>query len=373
VQGNVALNRLLKIIVLLGVLGLFGLGLLFGFVMILSGGDPVGFAQKTLLRWSVSSRQKEIDQPYGIDATAVRFTISPGDSPLVIARRLGETKLVRDTALFVDYLRVQGLDVQLEAGTYFLYQTQSMAQIALALTDASTSSITFVILEGTRIEEVAADITASRLFKFSGNDFLRLVGPGAVVDESLAARVGLPAGASLEGFLFPDVYILPPNITASELRDTILENFEARVGTQFAADAQVQGMTLRDIVAIASIVEREAVHNDEHPMIASVYRNRLNISMKMDADPTVQYALNGERGRWWPQITVDDYRGVISPYNTYLNNGLPPGPISNPGLSAIRAALNPATSEYLYFRAKCDGSNYHSFAMTFDEHVANGC
>jgi UPF0755 protein len=174
--------------------------------------------------------------------------------------------------------------------------------------------------------------------------------------------------------LFPDTYVLPPNITALELRDTILENFETQVGRQFATDAQTQGFTLRDIVTLASIAEREAVHNDEHPMIAGVYRNRLNIGMNMDADPTVQYGLQGQRdNNWWPQITQDDYRSVISPYNTYINNGLPPGPISNPGLSAIRAALNPASSDYLYFRARCDGSNYHVFAMTFDEHVGNGC
>lgn len=367
------MSRFIKVIVFLGVLGVFGLGLMFGFLMILSGGQPVSYIQKTLLRLSIASRQEELNQPYGTDDSARRFTVAPGDSPLVIARRLGEENLVRDTALFVDYLKVEGLDVQIESGTYFFNQTQTIAQIALALTDASKASITFRVLEGTRIEEVAQQITQSNVFGFSGNEFLALVGPGAVVDESFAARVGLPVGASLEGFLYPDTYILPPNITALELRDTLLENFEAQVGSQFAADAQRQGFSLRDIVTIASIIEREAVHNDEHPMIASVYRNRLDIGMKMDADPTVQYGLQGQRGGWWPQITQDDYRGVISPYNTYLNLGLPPGPISNPGLSAIRAALNPASSEYLYFRARCDGSNYHVFAMTFDEHVGNGC
>lgn len=367
------MSRLIKLILFLGVLGLFAVGLTFGFLMILSGGRPVTFIQQTLLRLSVESRQDELEKPYSTDTTARRFTIAPGDSPLVIARRLGEEQLIRDPALFVDYLKVEGLDVQIESGTYFLYQTQTIKQIAVALTDASKSSITFVILEGTRIEEIARDITTSGLFQFTGDDFLPLVSAGAVVDESFAARVGLPAGASLEGFLFPDTYVLPPSITAAELRDTILENFEARVGTQFGADAQMQGMTLRDIVTIASIVEREAVHNDEHPMIASVYRNRLNVGMKLDADPTVQYALNGSRGSWWPPITQADYSGVISPYNTYLNIGLPPGPINSPGLSAIRAALNPALSDYYYFRARCDGSNYHAFATTFDEHIANGC
>lgn len=372
-EGCYPLSRLFKLLVLLAVIGVFGLGLAFGFLMILSGGDPAGFAQTTLLRLSLASRQEELEQPYGTDSAPRRFTINPGDSPLVIARRLSEEQLVRDAALFIDYLRVEGYDTQLEAGTYFLNQTQTIPDIALALTDASSSSLTFRILEGTRIEEVARDIGESGIFAFSGDEFLALVGPGAVVDAGFAARMGLPPGASLEGFLFPDTYVLPPNISAVELRDTILENFEARVGSQFAADAAGKGFTLYQIVTVASIIEREAVHNDEHPMIASVYLNRYAIGMKLDADPTVQYGLQGQRGSWWPQITIADYRGVISPYNTYLSSGLPPGPISNPGLSAIRAALNPATSEYYFFRARCDGSNYHVFAVTYEEHLANGC
>jgi len=95
--------------------------------------------------------------------------------------------------------------------------------------------------------------------------------------------------------------------------------------------------------------------------------------MRLQADPTVQYGINGARGRWWPAITQADYRNIASPYNTYLNEGLPPGPIASPGLSAIRAATYPAESSYFYFRAKCDRSNYHNFATTYDEHLANGC
>ncbi|MCA9906882.1 MAG: endolytic transglycosylase MltG, partial [Anaerolineae bacterium] len=91
------------------------------------------------------------------------------------------------------------------------------------------------------------------------------------------------------------------------------------------------------------------------------------------ADPTVQYGIGLRGGSWWPQITVEDYQTARSPYNTYLNTGLPPGPIASPGLAAIRAALNPEASSYLYFRARCDGSGYHDFAVTFEEHLANGC
>jgi UPF0755 protein len=108
-------------------------------------------------------------------------------------------------------------------------------------------------------------------------------------------------------------------------------------------------------------------------MIAGVYRNRLDIGMKLDADPTVQYGLGFQDGSWWPQITQADYSGVISDYNTYLRSDLPPGPIANPSLSAIQGTVYPVESEYLFFRAACDGSGFHNFARSFEEHLANGC
>ena len=138
-------------------------------------------------------------------------------------------------------------------------------------------------------------------------------------------------------------------------------------------DAGADGYTMYDIVTLASIIERESVWADENVLIASVYRNRLDIAMRLQADPTVQYGLDDSRGRYWTNITVEDYQGVNSLYNTYIYDGLPPGPIANPSLSAIRAAVYPASTNYIFFRAKCDGSNRHNFAVTFDEHLANGC
>ena len=124
---------------------------------------------------------------------------------------------------------------------------------------------------------------------------------------------------------------------------------------------------------MASIVQREAVRVDEMPLIAGVYFNRLTTGMKMDADPTVQYALGKSRGDWWAQITQADYQNVNSIYNTYINLGLPPSPIASPGLDAIRASIYPEASDYFYFRADCRDDGYHEFARTFAEHLANGC
>ena len=198
--------------------------------------------------------------------------------------------------------------------------------IAVALTDSSSSQFPFRILEGWRMEEVAAIIDTNPYFGFSGADFLQVVRAGAQVDPTFAAFVGLPVGASLEGYLFPNTYQLPAQITPVMLRDTLLQEFLDNIGTDIPSSASAQGLTIHQIVTLASIIQREAVHADEHPMIASVYRNRMAIGMKLDADPTGQYAIGFKDGSWWPPITQADYSGVISPYNTYLGAGLPPGP-----------------------------------------------
>ncbi len=157
------------------------------------------------------------------------------------------------------------------------------------------------------------------------------------------------------------------------MRDQLLESFNSAVTDEMAADAALRGYNLYEIVTMASIVQREAVRNDEQPKIAGVYFNRLNVPMNMDADPTVQYALGDSRGTWWARITADDYQGVRSNYNTYLNLGLPPSPIANPGFDAILAAIYPEASDFLYFRADCRDDGYHDFARTYAEHLQNGC
>lgn len=361
----------------LSILVVLGLGIaaviVAGVLFAVSGGRPVNFVQKELTRLSLAGRQEDLTRAAGADNSPVRFTVNPGDTPPLVAQNLFAAGLITDPALYVDYAFVNGLDVQMEAGIYFPDQTMTIPTIATMLTDSSKSFIPFRILEGWRIEEIAAAIDRNGLFGFSGMDFLGVVGPGAPVDPTFANQVGLPPGASLEGFLFPDTYQLPPNITPEGLRDTLTQTFLQKIGPQVTADASAQGLSLYQIVTLASITERESVNADENAKIAGVYRNRLNIGMKLDADPTVQYGIGYKNDTWWPQITQDDYTNTISPYNTYINSGLPPGPIANPGLSAILGATYPESGDYLYFRAACDGSGYHNFAHTFDEHVANGC
>jgi UPF0755 protein len=343
-----------------------------GVLLVVSRGQPVDFVQTALTNLRLAGRSADLNRSVGTDSTPVRFTIESGDTPRLIATHLYQAGLIVDPDLFVDYVRANDIDVQLEAGTYFLNRAQTLVQIATALTDSRSSQFLFRILEGWRLEEIAEVIDGNPYFGFSGADFLNVVGPNAALDPTFASYAGLSQGDSLEGFLFPDTYQLPAEVTPIILRDYLTEQFITQVSTQLPQDAARQGLSLHEVVTLASIVQREAVHDDEHPRIASVYRNRLTDGMRLEADPTVQYPI-GRTGTWWPQITIDDYTGVISAYNTYLNFGLPPGPIANPGISAIRAVVYPEETPYYYFRARCDGSGYHTFAITFEEHVANAC
>lgn len=343
-------------------------------LLFVSGGNPINFVQTNLIRLSLSNRQADLERSIGTDNTPIRFVVEAGASPRTIAQSLANNHLILDADLFVDYVRVNALDVRLEAGVYFLDQTQTIPQIALALTDSASSSILFTIIEGQRIEEIAALIDRNPRFSFSGQEFLTLVQQGAIIPPEFITFVSLPSGASLEGFLFPDTYLLPATITAEMLRATLLQNFIDHVMDEnLLPSANNQNWTLYQAVTLASIIQREAIHIDEHPMISSVYRNRLDIGMKLDADPTIQYAMGFNGSTWWQQITMANYSNVISPYNTYLNTGLPPSPIASPGIDAIRAALQPATSPYYFFRARCSGDGYHNFAQNFEEHLANGC
>jgi len=348
-------------------------GLLLTAAYVLSDGQVVRSAQDLLLRLQLSNRQAELRAPYSGDTRPQRFQVPAGAGASAIAADLVAAGLIRDGALFVDYARVEGYDRRFEAGVYFIKRSQSTQEIAELLTDSSRSFIPLRVLEGSRIEELAEAVDRSGLFGFRGEEMLALVGRGAAIPADFAAWAGIPAGSSLEGFLFPDSYQLPPEVDAVALRDMLLQNFRERVGDELQAAAAAQGLSLFQAVTLASIIEREAVWRDEHARIASVYRNRLAIDMRLEADPTVQYALQGKRDSWWPPITQADYRAVESPYNSYLYGGYPPGPIASPSLSAIQAAIEPEATDFFYFRARCDGSLYHNFARGYEEHVGNAC
>jgi UPF0755 protein len=333
-------------------------------------------AEAALLGAYLSLNQADLDTPASTDSSQVIFEIEPGQTASDVASRLTDQGLISDAGLFRNYLRYYGLDSQLEAGSFQLSASMTIPEIAVSLTDAAASEISVRVTEGWRREQIGQYIDREPEIPFSGADFVAYTGPGSPALAASALGTELPTGASLEGFLFPDTYRILPDATAADLVEKMLANFESKFTAQMRADAAAKGLTLYQVVTLASIVEREAVVADERPTIASVYLNRLQRGVKLEADPTVQYAMGYQLGTddWWNlNLTQADYSNVDSPYNTYLYPGLPPGPIANPGLDSILAVIYPAQSDFLFFRAACDGTGRHRFAITFEEHLSNAC
>lgn len=326
---------------------------------------PERVQYSALLLWYDGS----LTQPLDVNGAQQTFTIEIGESVDSVANHLEAVGLIRDADAFRSYLIYSGLDTSIQAGEYELSTAMSAMDIAHELQDATPEEVTFVVLPGWRVEEIAESLATSGL--------------PITYDEFLTAAKAPPqhfdflAGAStVEGFLYPDSYIFSRNISSGEeMISEMLRNFSAHLTPDLTNGFERQGLTVYQAVTLASMVEREAVQDDEQAQIASVYLNRFKVGMKLDADPTVQYAIgyNFLQQTWWTNpLSLLDLQ-VNSVYNTYIYEGLPPTPIANPGLGALRAVAFPAETPYLFFRARCDGSGFHEFSETFDEHLQNAC
>ncbi|MGH2592752.1 MAG: endolytic transglycosylase MltG [Anaerolineae bacterium] len=322
----------------------------------------------------LSLNQDKLEQPAGNDPTPVEFEIQQGESLNAIANRLIQVGLINDTELFRRYLQYNKLDQGIEAGKFTLNKTMTIPQVAQTLQEGRREELVITIREGLRLEEIA-ELVAKDVPPIDAGEFLALARDAAPWKAQFTLLSDVPQGGSLEGFLFPDTYRLPLETNARDLIERMLTNFDRQVTLQMRADAQAAGRSLWDVIRLASIVEREAAVAEERPLIASVYLNRLEQGMALDADPTIQYALGESRepGNWWPSLTIEDYQGIVLPYNTYLNPGLPPGPIASAGLGSIRAVIYPQTSDYYFFRASCSQDGTHQFAKTLEEQFANEC
>jgi UPF0755 protein len=312
----------------------------------------------------------DLTQPQNPDGVDISLTINPGESVPSIIGKLRESGLISNPGVFRNYLQYTGRDISLKAGEYTLNPAMSPIEIAQAIQSSISADVTLTILPGWRVEEIANSLTTSG-FNITPEEFLQAV---RYHPEGYSFSSCLQDD-SLEGFLFPDSYTLPRESTINQLLPQILMNFEAQVNPELRSGFATQGLDLCQAVTLASIIQREAILDEEMPLIASVFYNRLNSGAVLASDPTVQYALgfNQKQGTWWTNpLSLNDLQ-VDSPYNTYIYPDLPPGPISNPGLSALRAVANPAQTPYYYFRAACDGSGRHLFAETYDEHLTNEC
>ena len=301
-----------------------------------------------------------LHEPYkGYSATEQFVDIPPGSGTNEIGRRLVDGGVVRDLFIFRVALRWRGRGHSLKAGEYRFTEPVTALQVVdtLARGDVHARRITFP--EGLTVIDMAKIYESRGLGKAA--DFVKAAAdPSAITDLD-------PEAPDLEGYLYPETYAIPRGWPASKLTAMMVERFRAAYTEDLQADARAQGLTTRQVVTLASLVEKETGQEQERPLVAAVYRNRMKIGMGMQADPTVIYALQ-KAGRYNGNIRRDDLQ-FDSPYNTYKYAGLPPGPIASPRKASLDAALAPAGVPYIYFVSRNDGT--HVFASTLAEHNRN--
>ena len=298
--------------------------------------------------------------PYRGYQDAEQFVEIPaGAGSRTIGDRLVEAGIVRDATSFRVGLYISGKGRHLQAGEYRFDRPMTPMEVIdkLARGDVYVINITFP--EGLTMAEMG------KIFATHG------LGPASAF--AMAARDPSsikaldPAARDLEGYLFPETYLLPRRTDAARLVKLMTDRFEHVFTPELREAAQARGLTIRQAVTLASIVEKETAQPEERPLVAAVYATRLRVGMPMQCDPTVIYALQ-RAGKYNGNLRRDDL-AFDSPYNTYRYPGLPPGPIASPGRGSLAAAVQPADADYLYFVSRNDGS--HVFARTLDEHNRN--
>lgn len=333
--------------------------------------------QRIILSYRLLQKTDALIYPEGSETDGLPFKVSSGESITSVVNRLANEGLVKDREAIIYYLQYKGYDKTIKAGNFYLKKEASPVEIISELEKSSPSDISFTILEGWRLEEIAEALPASGL-NIQPDEFMnvaRIEPDGySFSDQIPSTNVG-KITYLIEGFMLPGEYYFPRDGSVITFITTILKQFDETVTQDIRDGISQQGLTFYQGIILASIVEREAMLKEEKPQIASVYLNRIAKNMPLQADPTVQYAIgyDKERGGWWPVPLTEEDLLYPSPYNTYMSLGLPPAPISNPNLDSIRAVAFPAKTSYYYFRATCDGSNRHLFAATAEEHIQNAC
>lgn len=287
----------------------------------------------------------------------VRVTIPPGSSFRAVTDTVVARGLVGSRPWFRVLARVRGIDRKVQAGVYDLPAGASAWQLLTQLERGRIATIRFTAPEGLTLLELG-DLVEARLGIAADSV------AAAARDPARLRALGVPA-PSLEGYLLPETYTLPLPVTAGALVDAMTAEFTRRWNPAWTARLDSLGRSRHELLALAAIVEGEARREDERATIAGVYTNRLRIGMPLQADPTVQYAIQLTTGARKPRLLFKDLE-IDSPYNTYRVRGLPPGPVNSPGLASITAALYPAEVPWLYFVAVGDGS--HRFSRTLVEH-----
>ncbi|MEC0369713.1 endolytic transglycosylase MltG [Paenibacillus chibensis] len=310
-------------------------------------------------------------QPVKASEQAVKFTVESGMGTSKIAQVLHQNGLIKNEAVFKGYLKWKHEGSRFQAGVYEAKPGITFDELIAKLNSGEVvkeAMTRITIPEGYTVEQIAKKV--SEATGTAAEEFIKLADhPGS---EAVAAFQEIPAGAKLkhasEGYLFPDTYEFKKGTKDSDIFHRMMEQFQSKIDNipDLQQKLKDRGMTLHELLTIASLVEREVVVDEERPLVAGVIYNRLDKKMKLEIDATVQYALPEPKER----LLYKDLK-VESPYNTYLHDGLPPGPICSPSLASIEAALSPKASDYLYYVTKKDGSHEHLFAKTYQEHLKN--
>ncbi|MBP9690861.1 endolytic transglycosylase MltG [Candidatus Woesebacteria bacterium] len=275
------------------------------------------------------------------------FVIKPGQDLDSIINDLSDAKLIRNRVVFYLVVKQLGIERKIQAGDFRLSQSMTAQEIAEEFTHG-TVDVWITIPEGLRKEEIAERMATQ--FNIPETEFNELAN---------------------EGSLFPDTYLVPKNPTAQQIIDIMTANFEKQFTDELRAKAREKGFTENELITFASIIEKEAFRNDKQEVADIMYR-RLQDDYPLQVDATVQYALGYQASerRWWKKQTTFDDLKYVSPYNTYLNTGLPPAPISNPGRASLEAAANAdAATPYMFYLHDSKGNTY--YAETYEEHQAN--
>ena len=309
------------------------------------------------------------------DNTSTTFVIEQGETLWSVSLRLESGGLISDSTVFRRVVQAEGLDRQIEAGAYTLRPSMTMHEIMQELQVGRVPDVLITFPEGWRIEQVARKLYQEGVIR-SEQAFLD---EARRLRSGYTALHGLPASPAggMEGYLYPETYRFDTGSLPADIVDRMVAVLASEITAAMVDLALRQGLSMYEVMTLASIVEREAIVESERELIAGVYLNRLKQGMPLQADPTVQYGKGCEEGAdgeliCWEPLIQEEYNSVISDYNTYLHGGLPPGPICSPRIASIWAVLEPAHTDYLFFRSKNDGSGEHVFARTYEEHLRYG-
>lgn len=295
-----------------------------------------------------------------------QVVIEKGDNVTVIAKKLKENELISREAYFIYYVWTRELSGKLLAGEYEIEPKLKIPEITRLLvkgeTKPSYAKVTFP--EGWTAEDMAKRLNEKKL---PGDEFLEIViNPPTEIVAQFSFFEDKPAKASLEGYLFPDTYFISFEESAENIVLRMLKNFDGKFSQEMKKEIKNQKKGIFEIVTMASIIESEVRTGNDRKIVSGIFWNRLGIGMALQSDATVAYVLGGEKKI---QHNAEDIN-INSPYNTYKFKGLPPGPVSNPGISSIEAAINPTETDYMYFlNNPKTGETF--FSVTFQEHIRN--